>query len=145
MMRGLWHLTLFLLCTRLQHHVLLPKQITSYFTLVTSEDKATTITAWWTVCLFPSLLLNRQMVTTSLLTQILTQNQGRDGKSENLPEKFRDTSIVVRIAPCGEEKERVTDSITHFRKQLRWPRENTVCQVPKQRHPNTKCIQDSHM
>lgn len=50
----------------------------------------------------------------------LTQNKikRRDGKRENLPEKFRDTSIVVRIAPCGEEKAGITDSVTHFRKGL---------------------------
>ena len=64
------------------------------------------------------------------------QNQERDGNSENSPEKFRDTSIVVRIAPCGEEKAGITDSVTHFRKGLGWHVENTAWQVPKQRYPN---------
>lgn len=46
------------------------------------------------------------------------QNEKRNGNSESLPEKFRDTSIVVRIAPCEGEKAGITDSVTHLRKGL---------------------------
>jgi len=45
--------------------VLFPKHTVYYFTLVTSQDRATTITPQRTVSMFPPLLLNPKMVKTS--------------------------------------------------------------------------------
>lgn len=111
-MRRFWKLTLFLFCTRLQYHVLLSKKMNSYFTLVTNPGKVTTIIPWRTESMFPPLLLDPKMV--KIFSSSLTQSKTKEGiwNTEDLPEKFRDTSIVVRIAPCGEDKVGITESVT---------------------------------
>lgn len=108
-MRQLWKLSWLLFRARLQYHELLSKQIIFYFTLVTSSGKVTTMMNWNHVSSSPTWPQNGLNILQLTHTK---QNQGRDGNIKDLPEKFRDTSIVVRIAPCGEDKAGITESAT---------------------------------
>lgn len=147
-MRWLWKLTLLLFCTRLQYHVLISKQIISYFTLVTSWGKVTTIIPWWTETMFPPLLLDPKMV--KIFFRSHTQNKTKEGMG-TLRTYLKNSETQASswgLHPAGQTKQGLQKvplergaGLTHGGHNV----SVTNAEIHHWYSEEPQCIQDSHM